>query len=180
MVNFVIGITGKAGSGKDTFAEMLMEGQANCRRAGLADALKSDIAGLLNCDPQLFYAQSKTKEALRPLLQQYGDAQKYLHGNDYWSQRLYNSLEDVAGGEAIITDIRYDYEVEFARKNYDKFFLIQIIRQDHEGTQHSNHSSEQGLSLVPDLFIHNSMSLDMLKLLAQRTRADLNFDLYGQ
>ena len=40
----VIGLSGVAGSGKDTFYELLDE-QINCKRVSLADSLKREVSG---------------------------------------------------------------------------------------------------------------------------------------
>ena len=109
-MNKIIGISGVAGSGKDTFFDLLSE-RIPCEKYSLAQALKKEVnqwcrmhyhIDSVNCDRE-------QKEIIRPMLVAHGTTKRKLSDGRHWIETLH---EDVIKGDnskfKIITDIRYD------------------------------------------------------------------------
>jgi len=109
-MNTIIGISGVAGAGKDTFFNLL-SGRAPCKRYSLADELKREV----NQWCRMHYgidSQACTreeKETIRPLLVFHGGLKRQASEGRYWIEKLKDRLiKDKFNGFKIITDIRYD------------------------------------------------------------------------
>jgi hypothetical protein len=109
-MNTIIGISGVAGSGKDTFFNLL-SARAPCKRYSLADELKREV----NQWCRMHYgidSQACTreeKEIIRPLLVFHGGLKRQASEGRYWIERLKDRLvKDKFNGFKIVTDIRYD------------------------------------------------------------------------
>lgn len=118
----VIGLTGRARSGKDTFGRMLATA---CRERGLrvvrrayAWALKWEVAHAVGTRPEVV---EDRKDLFRPMLQWWGTEFRRGQHADYWIERLNRRLQtDAAQGMdvAIITDLRFKNEAESLRKDW--------------------------------------------------------------
>jgi hypothetical protein len=110
----VIGLSGVARAGKDTFAAILekklVEKGNTIKKIALADPLKK------HCDPFLterlgisaFTQVPEEKILIRPFLVWYGDAQrKRTHGR-YWIEQANVTIEANDADYFIVTDVRYD------------------------------------------------------------------------
>jgi hypothetical protein len=113
MVKNVIGISGVARAGKDTFALILMNqliasGKSVIKFA-LADALKQDCDEFCkkNFGFSAFTQATEEKDLIRPFLVWYGDAQRKRTNGTYWINIVHSNLEKIEADYAIITDIRY-------------------------------------------------------------------------
>ena len=92
-MNTIIGISGVAGVGKDTFFNLLNE-RVPCRRYSLADELKKEV----NQWCRMHYgidSQSCTrgqKEAIRPFLVSHGALKRQASEGRYWIEKLNDAL----------------------------------------------------------------------------------------
>jgi len=109
-MNKIIGISGVAGAGKDTFFDLLSE-RAPCKKYSLADELKRE----LNQWCRMHYGiDSQTctreeKEIIRPFLVFHGTLKRQASEGRYWIEKLRDNLiKDKFNGFKIVTDIRYD------------------------------------------------------------------------
>ncbi len=139
----IVGMVGKAQSGKDTFAQVLV-GEGGFVRMAFADELKKDVATFLGITVEELEAR---KDEFRSTLQAYGLRMRRFHGIAYWLGRLGPKLDDVmeAGDDIVITDVRYQNEADWIRALGG--ILIRRVRSDGvglEGTQ-AEHSSETEL-----------------------------------
>lgn len=114
----VIGLTGVATCGKDTFCKYLIENlQRNgftAKRFALADDLKamarmpllelSEI-DILNCD-------AEQKEIVRDYLVAIGKIKRKLTHGKFWTSLLEPKIIQAKVDYAVITDLRYDYYSE--------------------------------------------------------------------
>ena len=110
MTNQIIGISGVAGSGKDTFYSLLSE-VLPCSRFSLADELKREVQqwckmhyniDSVDCDRE-------DKEIIRPLLVAHGVAKRNLSNGRHWIDLLNDKLiKNKSKGFKVVTDIRYD------------------------------------------------------------------------
>ena len=134
--NFLIGISGNARSGKDTFCKyaqkVLSEKEVGAARAAFADELKKDLDEL--CRHKIgisaFTKDDKEKQIIRPLLVTYGtDVIRSLDEN-WWINKLEKSLgvHQHMNLIPIITDVRYPNEMEWIQKKHDGI-LIHITRK---------------------------------------------------
>jgi hypothetical protein len=109
-MNKIIGISGVAGAGKDTFFDLLSE-RIPCEKYSLADELKKEVnqwcrmhyhVDSVNCDRD-------QKEIIRPFLVAHGTTKRKLSKGRHWIEKLHNKL--IKGDKSkfkIVTDIRYD------------------------------------------------------------------------
>ena len=111
----VVGISGVATAGKDTFASILINklhaAGKTTKRIALANALKADMDAF--CDKYFgfssFTQNIEEKTLIRPGLVWYGDAQRQRTGGRYWIDIVNNQVDSTDADYAIITDIRYSH-----------------------------------------------------------------------
>jgi hypothetical protein len=110
MVNQIIGVSGVAGSGKDTFYSLLSQ-SVPCKQFSLASALKAEV----NNWCKLHYRINSTdctreeKEVIRPFLVAHGTTKRKLTEGRHWIETLHEKIiKDDFKGIKVITDIRYD------------------------------------------------------------------------
>lgn len=131
----MIGISGYARSGKDTFGETLqrvfLKYGINSKTYALANQLKFDISFLTEGDFGInaFTKDDKEKKIIRPLLVGYGEAWRNADA-DHWLQILDSNLEPRI--LPIITDIRYGNEADYVLENQG--FLLNLNRTLPNGT----------------------------------------------
>lgn len=133
MVNMIIGISGSRCVGKDTFFNILYTLNHNFKRFAFADALKRDVQPLLKTqfNIDVFHADPVQKEIIRPILISYGHAWRNIdmyHWVKLIHQEIVNEEKCII---PVITDLRYENELLFLRKEYDKKLIhINILRED--------------------------------------------------
>ena len=170
----IIGISGKKGSGKDTFAQFLKEGLE--KQLGKTVKVDSFAANLKQCCAILsgqsscvFYNQNlKDKKANflsltnRELMQKFGDLTRSLD-KDIWVKSLFNKYLDNPPEYLIVSDVRFKNEAEHIKK-LDGI----LIRIESDRVKEDNHISEIELDNYSkfDLLIENNIdtSLERLKL----------------
>ena len=125
----MIGISGFARSGKDTFGEALQKILANygikAKTYALANQLKINIASFTKNEFGIhtFTKDDEDKKIIRPLLVGYGEAWR-IANPDHWLEILDSNLEPRT--LPIITDIRYENEADYILENQG--FLLNINR----------------------------------------------------
>jgi len=129
----MIGISGYARSGKDTFGEalvrILQRYGIKAKTYALATQLKIDINFLTEGDFKIsaFTKDDEEKKIIRPLLVGYGEAWRKADP-DHWISVVDCNLEPRT--LAIITDIRYENEADYILKNQG--FLLNVSRSTSE------------------------------------------------
>ena len=178
----IIGISGKAGSGKDTAAKMLevlyanpdisYEDFANRKYKNFtdiqvmhfADILKETVRALFGIGEWETNTQEGKKvtinwigKTVRELLQEVGQGLRDAIDPDLWIKALFANTE--GWSNYIIADVRYLNELE-AIKERDGV----LIRIDRNGAGAGNHSSETALDDYNDWDVHieNNGSLESL------------------
>ena len=119
----IIGISGNATVGKDSFCQTLIEllaenGFTKSKRLAFADELKYEVDGFLKetMDISAFTTDVKEKQIIRPFLVWWGTDFRRDINKDHWINKLKNKIID---DEAIyiITDVRYQNEFEWLKEN---------------------------------------------------------------
>ena len=163
----MIGITGVARSGKDTFytilAKYLESKNLKCKRLAFADNLKKELnvfvkenfkIDLKNCTPE-------EKEIVRPLMVAYGKCRRAQSEGQYWTSLLDADVKSLESKNIIpiITDVRYiEYKGDEYSwiKNYN-VILIHLSRKLDDG------------SLVPPVNVEEKANDNKLKAVADFT-----------
>ena len=178
----IIGISGKAGSGKDTAAKMLevlyanpdisYEDFANKRYKNFADIQIVHFADSLKETAQVLFRigewETNTQEGkkttinwigktVRELLQGIGQGLRDAIDPNLWVKILFANTEDWSN--YIIADVRYPNEVYAIKKRNGV-----LIRIDRKGAGAGNHSSETALDNYKewDVHIENNGSIEDL------------------
>jgi len=144
MENKMIGLTGVARSGKDTFYSILKkyleEKGVKSYRLAFADALKNELydftknkfsIDLLNCTPE-------NKEIVRPLMVAYGKCRRMQTDGKYWTSTIQPEVNKLIDKNIvpIITDVRYiEYkDDEYSWLKNHNGILIHITRKLDDGS----------------------------------------------
>lgn len=164
----LIGISGKARSGKDTIAKYLFERYAFTRIA-FADPVKlaaQQAFGLSHA--QTWDDDLKEVEipywgmTPRQMFQKLGtDATHPVFGNDIWMKRWFMTYDLIKDTDhVVVPDARFDLEAGGIRNLGG--IIIEVRRGEGLGGDEGKHASERGLSIAPDVIIHNDGTLEDL------------------
>jgi hypothetical protein len=110
----VIGLSGVARAGKDTFAAILemklQQAGKSVKKVSLAGPLKQQCDSFLtsNLGISAFTQVTEEKNIMRPFLVWYGDAQRKRTNGRYWIQLANKEIQESNYDYYIVTDIRYD------------------------------------------------------------------------
>lgn len=130
----IIGISGYARSGKDTFGislqRVLKTYKINAELIAFANILKEDLDSFLldKFNISAFTKKDEEKFLIRPMLVAYGESKRNQSPN-YWIDQI---KEKVKNKLIIITDVRYENEASWIISNNG--FLIHLNRQKEDGS----------------------------------------------
>ena len=81
------------------------------------------------------------------LLQQWADVRRAIHGNDYYTDKLILKMTMQPSDRIVVSDVREDSWAE-ALESYSALLGVKcgIAKIEMEGTRHTGHSSDDGLS----------------------------------
>ena len=163
----VICISGKAGSGKDAFGNMLKE-QIEKRGYGVLITHYGDLLKYM-CKT-LFDWNGEKDKAGRYLLQKVGTDIVRAKKPDFWVKYVSDILHMFSDqwDYVIIPDARFENEIDVLRN--DPFFSVTTIRMERElaedalTEEQKEHASETELDDYPfDYYVYNKGSLDDLR-----------------
>ena len=166
----LIGLTGKARSGKDTVAQMLYAQHAFTRIA-FADPLKLAAQQMFGLTTEQTWHDSHKEEVIsywgmspRQMFQLFGnEAVKPVFGADVWIKRWnmsYSFFKDT--DDIIVPDVRFDHEAAHIRALGG--VIVEIQRGVGLVGSTGDHASERGLSTLPEFTIDNSGTIDDLRI----------------
>ena len=164
----LIGITGKARSGKDTIAEYLW-GRHAFTRIAFADPLKLAAQAMFGLSAAQTWDADQKEVVIphwgmspRQIFQLLGtEAAKPVFGKDIWIKRWRISYDMLSRTDHIVVpDVRFDEEAEAIRGLGGVIVEVQrgVGLQGSTGT----HASELGLLKLPDYVIDNNGTLEDL------------------
>lgn len=168
----IIGINGKAGSGKDTIGDRLVSCH-NFKRDNLAAPLKRLVEDVFVIDPAIMKDRARREQPLpnwppwtpRKLLQYIGTEMfRSAIGEDVWVKSLCMRIQKAEPADWVITDVRFPNELDGLRRVFgNNFRSIRVDRPGHNGAPSgiANHASE-AYALETDVVIVNSGTLDDL------------------
>jgi hypothetical protein len=178
MESNMIGLTGVARSGKDTFFSILKrylkEKNIESQRIALADNLKSELGDFVKdkFKIDLTKCDGSDKELIRPLMVSYGKCRRIQTEGKYWTSLVEPKIKDFEKSNIlpIITDVRYiEYkEDEYTWLKAHNGILIHISRKLDDG------------SVIPPANIEEKSNDNKLKAVADysvswETCQDVNF-----
>lgn len=178
MENNMIGLTGVARSGKDTFYSILKrylkEKNIESQRIALADNLKHELGDFVKdkFKIDLNKCDGSDKELIRPLMVSYGKCRRVQTEGKYWTSLVESKVKELNKNNIlpIITDIRYiEYkEDEYAWLKQHNGILVHISRKLDDG------------SIIPPANIEEKSNDNKLKAVADysiswETCQDVNF-----
>lgn len=164
----ILGITGKARSGKDTIATYLWQHYGFTRMA-FADPVKmaaQQIFGLSH--DQVWSDELKEVEipfwgmSPRRMFQLLGtEAGRNVFGGDLWIKRLAIGLSQLPEDDIVIPDVRFNDEADFVRANGGT--IVHLHRPEGPIIKHSGHASEAGVAVKEtDYILNNTKDLATL------------------
>lgn len=170
----IIGISGKKGSGKDTFAQFLKEElEKQLGKTVKVDSFAANLkycCALISGQPDYLFCNQDMKDRKagflnftnRELMQKFGDLTRSLD-KDIWIKSLFNKYLylDNPPEYLIISDVRFKNEAEHIKK-LDGI----LIRIESDRVKEDNHISEIELDNYSkfDLEISNNKSLTLEEL----------------
>ena len=107
MKKYVIAVSGKQFSGKDTVVEILLQYLTNFKRIGIGDAIKEEYSKRTGLSLEEI---QKNKSIYRPDLIALGDEGRAI-SSDYWLRKILDSDFNV-----IISDLRLKNELNLAKE----------------------------------------------------------------
>lgn len=186
----IIGIHGRAGSGKDTIANHLKTYFPSFfRSVAFADAIREGMKasfGLtdahferpLKNEPAEELCGKSPRDVMKPFGTEFG---RLTIGDNVWINRVIPRVEALlgAGMNVLVTDVRFENEAEWIRSNGGVIWHI----DRKQGVETHNHPSESGIKFVKgDVRIDNNETLGAfldtadklaMKLLAEQAQAVL-------
>ena len=159
----IVGLTGKAGAGKDTAAQLLCEAlQARCRKTrtmAFADPIKAALQAM--GVPGSYMHERHRKEVDIP---NWGTSYRHLaqtlgtewgrehHGQDFWICRLADRVIELGTmgrlpDVLVITDVRMQNEADWIKSR--RGLLVEVVRPDTSAVrQHASEAGVQGVDQI--------------------------------
>jgi len=142
MTRKIIGFTGRMHTGKDTAGNYLCAAHG-FQRFAFADTLKSGIQKFGGFSDDQLWGESKDSVDVfwgitpRQMLQDVGTFMREKYTPDFWAMNLRRFAEENPGTDIVITDVRYDNEIEiikdlggFVVRVWRPSTMKEIIQQD--------------------------------------------------
>ena len=164
----LIGLTGKAGSGKDTVASFLVE-QHDFMPVAFADPLKKGLMAMFNLGPE-YFSDSKLKEedipeldvSPRILMQTLGtEWARNLLDENIWVDIARRKIKAFDSYSVVVTDVRFENEAALIKELGG--VILQVQREGLDGVGIQGHSSEVGRGVDADFVIVNDGTFEQLK-----------------
>lgn len=161
----ILGISGKAESGKDTIANIIKEIYPDTVILHFGDALKDVVSRAFNIVRETLDSQEGKKEIYpylgitkREILQKVGTLFRENFFEDIWINNVMNQIDN-PNGIYVIPDVRYPKELEAIQ-----YMGGLVIRVERPGIKRMEHHSETALDDYPfEHIINNDGTIKDLK-----------------
>lgn len=135
MQNKIIGVSGCARSGKDTFFAILRKYLPEVEQVALAHELKKDLDDFVKSKIgiSVFTDETKDKSLIRGLMVEYGKIKRQQTEGTYWTCLAQKKINEILRSDKIpvVTDVRYDIYPKdefFWLKEQNNGVLVHITR----------------------------------------------------
>lgn len=165
----VIMISGKAGSGKDTVANIIRN-MGDYDVFAFADSLKDYVGMKYGISERLLFTQEGKRQminvddemiSVRDLLIREAEL-KRSEDESFWSRLLiYKAIE--TDSDIIISDFRFPAEYYEIKKYFHNVVTIRVNRPIEMTEMVSSHTEEQLDNFQFDYILHNNSNIDYLK-----------------
>ena len=157
----LIGISGKAQSGKDTLGKFLCD-EYHCMHYYFAKPLKEGAKVMFNLSDEQIENKEKVIEpwgmSPRKIYQLLGTEVGRGIDVNIWIKNAEMFVRSVAGRTVVITDVRFDNEAHWIHSRGGA--VINIVREQND-IYENKHSSEGGLKPDNvDLYVHNNGTIE--------------------
>ena len=152
-----IGLTGRAGAGKDHTFEQLQKLLPELDRVSFADGLRHDIEEAMQQEYMPVLWDKPLPDSVRRLLQWWGTEYRRAEDENYWVSRAWDVAQRVvkAGKTPVFTDVRFANEAKMIKDNGGILVRVSaplLTRERRLGTLPPEHASEvEQDSIVADL-----------------------------
>ncbi len=168
----LVGICGKAGSGKDTIGDFLAE-KYNFKKIALADPIKRLVKDVFALDDYTVYDRVAREQELerwkgwtvRKLLQYIG-TELFRENIDgaIWVKSLWYKIQDDKTNNYVVTDLRFPNEIQYFKDNAKdgEFVTIKVVRPGYNGSVGLSGHASEAYDLPGDFEIFNDGSREDL------------------
>ncbi len=156
-----IGLTGRAGSGKDFTFVQLQKILPELKRVSFADGLRHDIEEAMQQERLPVLWDKPLPDSVRRLLQWWGTEYRRAENKNYWVNLAEGAAARVValGGTPVFTDVRFPNEAEMIRDNGGVIVRITaplLTRERRLGTLPPEHASEVEMDAIDADLTHVS------------------------
>lgn len=164
----IIGIAGKARSGKDTIANYLWR-EYGFTRLAFADPVKLAAQQIFGLSQEQTWGDELKEVEIpfwgmspRRMFQMLGtEAGRNVFGHDLWIKRLAYSMSILPDDDIVVPDVRFNDEADFIRSQGG--MVVHLDRPDAQAIEHASHASEAGVNReVHDWVLYNKGTLGEL------------------
>jgi hypothetical protein len=168
----LVGICGKAGSGKDTIGDYLVETHG-FKKIALADPIKRLVKDVFALDDHTVYDRVAREQELdrwegwtvRKLLQYVGTELFRENIDDaVWVKSLWYKIQDDKDNNYVVTDVRFPNELQYFKDNAEEgeFLAIKVTRPGFEGAVGLAGHASEAYDLEGDIEINNDGTMEDL------------------
>lgn len=169
----IITLSGKSCAGKDTVGEYLIKNHGFTRYA-LADNLKKTLIDILiriekATKKQLTFDRLNTIKDIkvhsknfttREMLQQLSDDLKRWFGSDLYCETLNQQIKNEKKDRVVITDCRYQHEIDYFKNQYkEKNLSINILRNHQKKSLKSDSHDSEKNDVICEMTLKNYGSI---------------------
>ena len=168
----LVGICGKAGSGKDTIGDYLIK-EYGFKKISLADPIKRLVKDIFALDDHTVYDRVAREEPLerwdgwtvRELLQYIG-TELFRENIDsaIWVKSLWYKIQDDKENDYVVSDLRFPNELQFFRDKAEEgeFIAIKVVREGCVGRVGLKGHASEAYDLEGDFEVLNNGTMEQL------------------
>jgi hypothetical protein len=167
----LVGICGKAGSGKDTVGDHLIK-EYGFKKIALADPIKRLVKDVFALDDHTVYDREAREQPLeqwggwsvRKLLQYIGTELFRENIDDsVWVKSLWFKIQNDKENNYVVTDVRFPNELKFFEDHGgDDFTSIKVLREGCAGAVGLEGHASEAYDLTTEISIENDGTMEEL------------------